>query len=47
MEPTLDLDTDNVQSQETNLTAPYYIQLLNIGLVAAWHTVCVLYIAQG
>ena len=49
LRPTLDLDTDNFQSQETNSTVPYMhaysMQLLNIALVAAWHTACVPYIA--
>ena len=44
LRPTLDLDTDNFQSQETNSTAPY---MHTASLVTAWHTAYVLYIAQG
>ena len=43
LRPTLDLNTDNFQSQVTKSTAPYSL-ILNIGLVAAWHIACVLYV---
>ena len=47
LRPNLDLDTDNNYFQShAGDELDSAIQLLNIGLVAAWHTACVLYRAR-